>query len=71
MSAQLAEGSRLQLGVGASFIPKRVSSTPALYILAEPVFMHTDRPPSLFVTWEGTGILGCGSIDVFGYLIDK
>jgi hypothetical protein len=71
VSAQLGDGST-SLQVGVSFIPKRVTATPApTYILAEPVFMHTDRPPRLFVTWEGTGTLGCGSITVFGYLIDK
>lgn len=71
VSAQLGDGST-DLTLGAAFVPKRVTSTPtSVYALAEPVFMHTDRPPRLFVTWEGTGILGCGSVDVFGYLIDK
>ncbi|MGH9627166.1 MAG: hypothetical protein ACRD7E_02215 [Bryobacteraceae bacterium] len=70
VSAQLASS----LGVVASFVPNRVTTTPSptpRYTLTEHVFMHTDRPPSLFVTWEGTGSFSCASADVFGYLIDK
>jgi hypothetical protein len=56
---------------GPVLIPVRVNSTrQPFYLLAQPVFLHTDSPPQTIVTWEGEGSLECVT-NTFGYLIDK
>lgn len=52
----------------AGFIPRRVNSF--AFIVAEPVFLHSDLAPQVFAYKEGEGNLACTAI-VFGYLVNK
>jgi hypothetical protein len=55
---------------GPVLIPQRLNSARPVYLLAQPVFLHTDSAPQAIVTWEGDGSLDCIT-NTFGYLIDK
>jgi hypothetical protein len=55
---------------GPVLSPRRVNSARPFYLLGEPVFLHTDSPPQVIVTWEGDGTLDC-VVQIFGYLVVK
>jgi hypothetical protein len=55
---------------GPVLIPTRVNAARPFYLLAQPVFLHTDSPPQVIVTWEGEDSLECIA-NTFGYLVDK
>ena len=54
-----------------NFFPKRASTiTGSKAFLSESVYLHTDRPPQITVSWEGDGHLAC-TVHVLGYLVSK
>lgn len=68
---RLAQNSQEQ---SAIFVPRRVATSSAagpVYALAEPVYMHTDNGPVLFISWEGEGEFACDNISIFGFLVNR
>jgi hypothetical protein len=55
---------------GPLLIPTRVNARQPFYVLAQPVFLHSDSAVQAIVIWEGEGNLDC-TTTTFGYLIDK
>ena len=54
-----------------NFFPRRTSTiTGPKAFLSEPVYLHTDRPPQITLSWEGDGNLGC-SVHVLGHLVSR